>query len=539
MMNNLKRINSHNVFLWALVILLLSACTKNFEKFNTDPNALPANQAKYDNIALGSFFRQMTESIFPVGGTSTNSLNAYQVIQNLCGDIFGGYNGQTHNWNAAGDNTSYNFSAVGWNGAAFDNFYTKIIKNIDTVRKATTNNPDLYAVAKIIKVEAAHRVVDMYGPMPYFNTATTLRSFGSPYDSMEAIYNSFFIDLDSAIAVLKPYARLNAMPLANFDPVYHGNYSQWIKFANSLKLRLAMRIVYVNPALARQYAEAAVNDSYGLITDNADNATMQGIQGITYNNPLEGLSDRYQEARMSANMESFLNGYNDVRRTKYFVPSKRTTDPANTYRGIRSGIAIADGSRYIPFSSLQSNFNLIWMSATEVYFLRAEGALRGWNMQGSTQQLYETGIKQSFAQWLVSANADAYIQDATSKALPYTDPVNAQNNVSSGANLSTITIKWDNSVNFETSLERILTQKWIAVYPDGQEAWSEFRRTGYPKLFPIINDKSGGLVDIKKQVRRLPYPSSEYQLNGSNVAKGVALLGGPDNGGTKLWWDKK
>ncbi|HVI43932.1 MAG TPA: RagB/SusD family nutrient uptake outer membrane protein [Chitinophaga sp.] len=518
--------------------ILLSSCTKNFKEYNTNPNALPADQINRDNVYLGGFFKQMEESVFPVGGTGTDAANSYQLVENLTGDIFGGYHGMTHNWNAAGDNTTYNFNAVGWNAAAFNLFYNNVIKNYDTIKRYTVKNPDIFAVAKIIKVQAAHRTVDIYGPIPYFNTSTTLSTLGSPYNPVDSIYYSFFADLDSAIQVLKPYVQLGAKPLQYYDPVYRGNYAQWIKFANSLKLRLAMRIVYADPAKAKQYAEAAVNDPGGIITDNIDNAAMQGVQGVTYNNPLATLSDAYQEARMSANMQSFLSGYKDPRMARFFNTSLIATDPANTYRGIRNGIIIADGTKYQPFSSLQSNFNVIWMPAAEVYFLRAEGALRGWNMGGTAQQLYETGIQQSFTQW-GTGSASNYITDAASKALPYQDPVNSRNNVAAGSELSTITIKWDNAAAFETALERIITQKWIAMYPNGQEAWSEFRRTHYPLLFTVVANLSGGNVDTRKQVKRLPYPSSEYQLNRVNVSRGITLLGGPDNGITQLWWDKK
>jgi hypothetical protein len=88
-------------------------------------------------------------------------------------------------------------------------------------------------------------------------------------------------------------------------------------------------------------------------------------------------------------------------------------------------------------------------------------------------------------------------------------------------------------------LERIITQKWIAVYPDSQEAWTEFRRTAYPRIFPVAVNNSAGLINTSTQIQRLPFPQSEYQSNASGVATGVSELGGGDNGGTKLWWDKK
>jgi Susd and RagB outer membrane lipoprotein len=175
------------------------------------------------------------------------------------------------------------------------------------------------------------------------------------------------------------------------------------------------------------------------------------------------------------------------------------------------------------------------MTAAEVYFLRAEAALRGWNNAGGTaQSLYEKGVETSFTQWGVSAGLSTYLNDNTSKAAAYEDPFNAKNNAASP---SALTIKWNEGATNEEKLERIITQKWLAIFPEGQEAWSEFRRTGYPRLFPVVVNNSGGLIDTKIQIRRLPFPQNEYNTNAAEVQSAISLLGGPDNGGTRLWWD--
>jgi hypothetical protein len=178
------------------------------------------------------------------------------------------------------------------------------------------------------------------------------------------------------------------------------------------------------------------------------------------------------------------------------------------------------------------------MSAAEMYFLKAEGAVRGWNMGGTAQSFYQIGIQTSFDQWGAGSSAN-YVLDSLSKAAPYVDPSSGSNNVNAGSNLSTVIIKWRETDATELKFEKILTQKWIAMYPDGQEAWSEFRRMRYPKVFPVVVNNSGGLINTTTQIRRLPFPQSEYQSNGKGVTTGVSLLGGTDNGGTKLWWDKK
>ena len=179
-------------------------------------------------------------------------------------------------------------------------------------------------------------------------------------------------------------------------------------------------------------------------------------------------------------------------------------------------------------------------TASEAYFLKAEAAIRGWANAGDAQTNYELGVQRSFEEW-GAGSAALYLNDAVSTASPYVDPkaiTAGQNNVPAGdPNLSTITIKWNNAAGFESKLERIITQKWICLYPDGQEAWSEFRRTGYPKLFPVVVNKSGGTVT--GFIKRLPIPDKYRNSNSAGYQRALTTLGGSDNGGTKLWWDKK
>ena len=133
-----------------------------------------------------------------------------------------------------------------------------------------------------------------------------------------------------------------------------------------------------------------------------------------------------------------------------------------------------------------------------------------------------------------AGGAAAYVADNTSTPMDYVDPVNGGN---SAAALSSATIAWNAADDNETKLEKIITQKWVAMFPEGQEAWSEFRRTGYPKIFPVVSNQSGGDVDTDIQIRRIPFVDSELSTNPDGVAGAVSLLGGADNAGTRLWWD--
>jgi hypothetical protein len=217
-------------------------------------------------------------------------------------------------------------------------------------------------------------------------------------------------------------------------------------------------------------------------------------------------------------------------------------DPVVTgqYKGIRQGINIDAKSRYGDFSKLATFPNFAqMMTSAEAAFLKAEAALRGWTGAGSAQVSYEAGIQRSFDQYGLTG-ATAYYSNVVLKPKPYIDPkaiTPGQNDVLTGSPyLSTITIKWDAAATFNENLERIITQKWISMYPDGQEAWSEFRRTGFPKLFPVIVNSSGGKISSTTFIRRINMPTAE--ANNPALAAAIATLGGPDNGGTRLWWDK-
>ena len=174
------------------------------------------------------------------------------------------------------------------------------------------------------------------------------------------------------------------------------------------------------------------------------------------------------------------------------------------------------------------------MNAAEVAFLRAEGALKNWNMGGTAGNFYKKGVELSFEQWGVKGAA-AYLADKTSTPAVYTDPAGL--NSYSGP-VSTITIAWDDNNTVEQQLERIITQKWLAMFPLGLEAWSDYRRTGYPKLMPVKVNNSGGVVSSERGARRLSYPQEERSNNLDNYNVAVEMLGGADNMATDVWWAK-
>ena len=176
----------------------------------------------------------------------------------------------------------------------------------------------------------------------------------------------------------------------------------------------------------------------------------------------------------------------------------------------------------------------MWMTSAEVQLTLAEGALRGWNMGGTAADFYAKGVTLSFEQWGVSG-ADAYLADNTSLPQLYVDPLGTY---SYNGVQPTITVAFDQSADFETNLERIVTQKYIAMFPNGNEAWAEFRRTGYPRLMPVAVNKNVNQVPQGEFARRLWYPQEEYKDNGQNVAAAIAdLTPQADLMSSRMWWD--
>ncbi|MEP6928262.1 MAG: SusD/RagB family nutrient-binding outer membrane lipoprotein [Ginsengibacter sp.] len=523
----------------------MSSCTKKFEEYNTNPIGISNQQLTADYQNLGGPLKQAQLNI-----VAASPAWVYQLTQNLNADIFSGYMMTPSAFNNNVNNTNY-FMMDGWNGLPWSWAYDNVMSTTAPVLKATTDAKyaAYYQWAKILRVEAMHRVSDVYGPIIYTHYGNLNADGSVTYDSQQEAYNAFFADLDSAINVFTNLVNSKSLPVfAKYDLGYGGSYDKWLKFANTLRLRLAIRINAADPVKAKLEGEKALANSGGLLTTNDDNLF---INIGTNDNPLKVINNDWGDIRLGAPLASILNGYSDKRITKYALPA---TDPleAGKFIGIRNGVNIDAGSRYSGYSKLiytdQNNVKYVQlMVAAEAWFLKAEAALNGWTSAGDAQTNYEKGISTSFDQNGISDVA-SYLADATSKAQPYVDPkaINANYDPAPGLNdvpvgdpnLTAIPIKWNAGFTNAQKLEQIITQKWIALYPDGVEAWSEFRRTRYPKLFPVVINNSAGKIPTAKFIRRLPFASGELSNNTIGVQGAITKLGGPDTGGTPLWWDK-
>ena len=534
------------------------SCTSDFESINTNPNGM-----KPEDVSLEARFSQPITSVYL---NYQNRNYEYQLQQNLNADLYSGYMANPTPFGGNFNNSTYNMNE-GWNETPFKAGELYVMKPISVILEST-KELDFTSIAKIIRVEAMHRVADIYGPIPY--TKAMQGGTSVPYDDLATVYKTFLKELEESVNDLTTFVDAGSADpkrLSKFDIVCGADHKQWIRFANSLRLRLAMRIVKVESQLAKETAEAAVNHKYGVLKDGDKNVE---VVDPTLQNPLNEINYAYGDIRIGASLVSLLDGYKDprlqvyVRPVGWFVEKNATqdikdkngkaTNNIGNYIGIRQGIIIPDKANYQMYSTINmpdgSKFTdqvgnksisnaLPWMKVAEVYFLRAEGALRGWNMGGTAQELYEEGIRVSFKEHGITDTDvyNKYINDDTKVASDYKDPFNPENNISG---LDKATVKWNEGASKEDKLHKIINQKWIAMFPEGQEAWSEFRRTGYPKLFPVQTNYSanvnGGIAD-GDFVKRLRFPRNDSNSNGAEVEKAKAYLNGPDNEATRLWWD--
>ncbi len=529
-------LNKYIFSIAAAASLSVSGCTKSFEDFNKNPYGQTDLDLLPDYGLIVGQLKEAQHSIYVYQPAWVTQLQ-----QNLMGDVYSGYMMSPTPFN--GNSNNLNYALVdGWNLYAFGPAYSTpeaaVMAPLFNVNAATkTGAPDLYAMAKILKVEAMHRVSDIFGPIMYSKYKVRAADGGYDYDSQQEVYTNFFNDLSEAITILTPLRNQKSTPyFTNADLVYGGSYVKWLQFANTLRLRLALRIVKADAAKAKTEGEAALANEGGLLNKVTDNFSID--IGAT-EHPLNTINNAWADIRLGAPLESILKGYKDPRLPKYAVPATDST-VLGQFKGIRNGIDIDAKTRYQGYSALATfPSKLQLMTVAEAFFLKAEAAARNWANAGNAKDNYEAGITTSFAQY--GLDATTYINDAVNTAAPYTDPkaiTPGQNDIKAGDPwLSTITIKWNDGDAFDKKLERIITQKWISMYPDGQEAWSEFRRTGYPKLFPVVINNSGGKISTTAFIRRINIPPTEYLSNPKGVERALQTLKGPDNGGTRLWWD--
>lgn len=531
----------NRLFIGACVASLFAAC--DYEAINTDEYGMTDAEGAWDGIGVGGQLTTMQRYVMPVGtqADATDFINQYQVAFNLSADVWSGYFGQNNNWDGGNNNTT-NYLKDDWVSSTYTNTYTEMLAPWKKLKLEAEkiNAPEMYAVAQIVKIAGWHKTLECFGPMPYTHAADNTLLI--PFDDEETVYRSMLADLEAAVEELSQAAAIGKKVLEAYDAVYAGDAAKWCKFGNSLMLRLAMRVRYADADLAKEYAEKAVNSPMGLLTVKDDEAKMGTGAGYQFVNNIQWLSDNYDECRMGCSILSYLAGYEDPRLPVYFKPVEAVYNgvdayDGNRYSGIPQGNTRGKNDYYTQYTS-KPNFTsttpTYWMRASEVYFLRAEAALVWGGAFGDAESLYTQGIQASFDENGVSSSVASYMASGNT-------PCDVKEIWGTNfAAQTTATPEFTGTT--EQKLEKIIIQKWLALFPNGQEAWTEFRRTGYPKLIPTLNNRGSSQgVNATDGVRRMIYPNS-FRITESNQEiynDAVTKLGGNDGPATRLWWDCK
>lgn len=428
--------------------------------------------------------------------------------------------------------------------------------------------PEIKAIFLLYYSIAAQEMADLSGPFTYLEDKKNLEEV-TEYTDVRTIYYEIVKNLDTIVACLRHYDTRSAEYKAviknimqNYCPTSHsGDYSNmdsFIRLANSLKLRMAMHIVKVEPETAKRWAEEAVaggvietkGQQHGLFPKNAN---------TKFTHPLVQIATGWNDVRISASFESLLLSLDHPYSKYLFLPNsekitnKRTgevTEKGTRICGIRSGVLVGDGQTYnlnerVAYSTFDglylkdANSPTYFLKWAEVDFLRAEGALRGWNMGGTAQFFYERGIDNAYMEE-GDDKYKSYLSDY--KNLEHAKEYVNKDPMGEGEDWPSVTkigVKWNDTDDNKTKLEKIITQKYLALFPLSTEAWTELRRTGYPKLFPVLNtDEGDGSIQQGEMIRRIPWVPEDPIAVGMVENSGIPALGGmPDEQATRLWWD--
>lgn len=498
----------------AFLSIMLTSCIASFEEYNTDPNSIPKMDPSLLVPAMIENLMYTQQNNSQMVDQMVGSLGGYFALSNR----FGGENFDTFNASDA------------WNATPYSTVFTGIYTNFFEIQKSTGGEGHYYAMARLLRAGTMMRVADLYGAIPYSKVKDGLTYV--EYDSNEEVYKNIITDLEYGASTLYEFATEYPAkkPLGSGDIIYKGDYTLWARLANSLILRAAMRSGDMDAFLKACDSEA------GLITENSQNA----IASVgTQPNPYQLASASWNDLRSNASIIDYMTGLEDPRTEHYFTKStfEGYTDQ---YIGLRAGEAGFQKEEVLGYSmpAFDVTSGVPVYVAAETKFLMAEAVLKGW-IEGDAKTLYEEGIRLSMEQYGVSSSdADKYISDNTCTPAGHTgDPRGEKYDYE---RQTKVTVSWDAAQTDEEKLEKIITQKWIAIYPMGLEAWAEFRRTGYPELTPAMDNLSNGIItDNARGMRRLSYPYTEKDYNRANYDAAVQMLGGRDDESVDLFWTKK
>lgn len=511
--------NYFSVLALALV-LGLSSCNKDFEKINTNPNS---PEKVSSSLLLPNIIRNTTNEI------AGNSWGYGNIVMQYTAKIQF-TNEDRYNW--------------GPQGSPYSSFYNALrdINNIIEI-SGSANQQNYVGVAKVMRAHLFAYMTDAYGEIPYTEALQAKSNVNYPkFDSQELIYDGVLRELEEANSLLGTTSeRIEG------DILFNGNVTLWKKFANSLRLRILMRLSdRQDPTQAMQAIVS--NPSQNPIFENlSDQAALQYLQDVPNQHPLfTNRSGSFDEVRLSEKMENVLKDLNDPRLFAYAQPTTSSAagvvGPVSAYEGVPNGLGDEEALKYAPSgdpskggSNYLSRVGLLWaclactsqaspvgyqamlMSYAELQFILAEARERGFISVGSAEEYYKNGILASVDYYRSRYNL--INQPTIASRLVVDESYFAQPKVAyTGAT--------------PEKLAKIGTQKWLALFFSGMEAWHDWKRTGYPDIKP------GPAAFIATVPVRFMYPGSVQSLNGENYKAAIARQGA-DAITTRVWWDVK
>ena len=497
-----------------LALTSLQSCDKNFAEVNANPDAVSAAIPQY----------VFTKAEYDGSGRMLNLLLGTMQYTTSFNDV-------------AGFGSKYIASQVQQTYPAFTNAYPNEINELTIVMKGIKDDPsktNWMAEAKIWKAYCFSRLTDLYGDIPYSQSALGYDSgvYKPAYDAQKDIYTSILSELDQAAQSLD--ASKSTFGAA--DLIYGGSVDKWKKFAYSLMLRCAMRMTKVDAAAAKTWATKAI--AGGVITEDADIAKMKYLgsgQDINKNPLANGLwnsdyiaQDGVKNQEGGKYQKAFIDtliANNDPRLPVISIVYKSGV-PDNS-PGIQKGMAAnwlnlspPDFGTYSepnPKTVLLLNSPLLLFTAAESNFLLAEAALRNWYTGATASSLYQKGIEAAMRQWTIIAGSAGTISASDI-------------NNYAAAKLN----QFNSASTFDQQMKEIYCEFWVSIFPNAQEAFASYRRTGYPALTPnnYPANVTGGKI-----FRRMMYPFLEQTLNTDSYNAAVSRQGANDLL-TRMWWDK-
>jgi hypothetical protein len=484
-MDNIMTRNIKKIFVLLVALGCLNvSCTDDFEEINIDPNRI-------EKISPGTLLNPI---IYEMASFNTSRSNAFTFEIMQVALPFPSASGGEHRYDI-----SENAGSSTWNA------YYRWLTNIREMEVAAVaaEDPNYEAIALTLNAWVYSLLTDSFGDVPMEEAARGDEGIFYPaFDSQEAIYTKILADLDRAATMYDPSRKM----VYGTDILYNNDVNSWKRFTNSLRLRLLLRVSKRSETNAEARMAEIINnpDQFPVFTKNEESAILE-ITGIP---PLISPWGRPSDFRLNRAASSFivdnLNELEDPRRERFFTQatSKEGATPLG-YKGIPSGYDGSDAQ----FDFVPSTMNIelvtapmisVIMSYAEVEFIKAELAQKG-IISDDAQAHYEAGVKAAIQQWGAEMPAGYFENPAAT---------------------------------YDGTLERIMLQKYLALYFTDYQQWFEYRRTGLPVL-----PTTEAMLNEKMVPVRFRYPTSVQQMNGENYRKAVETMGGDDIN-IKGWWER-